>query len=99
MAEEDSKQVEVRGLDDKREIIALLTATLSGQLLSPQLLYAGETPSYHPRQSSSSGWDIYHSPTHWGTEDTMLQFVKEIIRHCYLRIPWPFSGSKGPRNF
>ena len=79
MAEEGSTQVEVRGLYDKREITALLTATLSGQLLSRQLLYAGKTLRCHPRQSFPSGWDIYHSPTHWSTEDTMLHFVKEII--------------------
>ena len=68
MAEEGSKQVDVRGLDDKREITALLTATLSGQLLSPQLPYAGKTSRCHPRQSFPSGWDIYHNPTHWSTE-------------------------------
>ncbi len=64
MAEEGSNQVEGRGLDDKREITAILTATLAGELLSPQLLYAGKTPRCHPRQSLPSGWDIYHSPTH-----------------------------------
>ncbi len=79
MAEEGSTQVEVRGLYDKREITALLTATLSRQLLFPQLLYAGKTPRCHPRQSFHRGWDIYHSPTHWSTEDTMLHFVKETI--------------------
>ena len=41
MAEEGSKQVEVRGWDDMREITAFLTATLYGQLLSPKILYAG----------------------------------------------------------
>ena len=49
------------GLDDKREIAALLTAMLSVQFLSPQLLYAGKAPRCHPRQSFPSGWDIYHS--------------------------------------
>ena len=51
MAGEGSKQVEVRGLDDKHEITALLTTTLSGQLLSPQFLYAGRTPRCYPSQS------------------------------------------------
>ena len=69
----------MRRLDDKREIMALLTATLSEQLLSPQLHYAGKTPRCHPRQSLPSGWDIHQSPTHWSTEDIMLHFVKENI--------------------
>ena len=60
MAKEDSKQVELRGLDDKCE----LTAALSGQLLSPKLHYAGKTPRCHPCQSLPSGWDIHDSPTH-----------------------------------
>ena len=84
MAEEGSKQVEVRGLDDKRDVTASLTATLSGQLLSLQLLYAGKTPRCYPCQSFPSDWDIYHSPTHCSTEDTMLRFVKNIIIYTSL---------------
>ena len=77
MAEEGSRQVEVCGLDDKSEIPALLAALLSGQLLSPQLPYASKKVS--PLPELSSGWDIYHSSTHWSTEGIMLHFVKEII--------------------
>ena len=72
-------QVEVHELYDKCEITALLTATLSGELLFPQLLYAGKTPRCYPRQNFPRGWDIYHSSTHWSTEDTILHFVKETI--------------------
>ena len=79
MAEEGSKQVEIRGLDDKREITVLLTVTLSGRLLPPQLIYAGKTKRCHPKQSFPDDWDIYHSPNHWSNEDTMLHYVQEII--------------------
>ena len=37
LAEQCVKQVDVTGLDDKRELTALLACTLSGSLLSPQL--------------------------------------------------------------
>ena len=96
MAEEDTKQVEVRGLDNKREIWITVCYAIWTASLPSTLLYAGKTPRCNPHQSFPSGWDIYHSPTHWSTEDTMLHFVKDAL---LLRIPWPFSGSKGPCNF
>ena len=48
LAEQGVKQVDVTGLDDKREMTALLACTLSGSLLPPQLIYAGKTTRCHP---------------------------------------------------
>jgi hypothetical protein len=36
-----SKQVEITGLEDKKQITALLSCTMSGNLLPSQLLYQG----------------------------------------------------------
>ena len=41
MEKKGKKQVDIVGKDDKREITALLAATLSGNMLPPQLLYTG----------------------------------------------------------
>ena len=43
-----SKQIDMVGLDDKREVTALLAVSLSGELLPPQVIYAGTTQSCHP---------------------------------------------------
>ena len=37
----DAKQVEITGLEDKRQITALLSCTMSSDLLPPQLLFQG----------------------------------------------------------
>ena len=96
MAEEGNKQVEVCELDDKQEITALMTATLYGQLLSPQLLSAGKTPRCHPCLSFPSGWDIYRIPTHWSTEDTMLYFVLRLRKGRPIWLPHRVANPPPP---
>ena len=48
MNQKGDKQVEIKGIDDKRQYTALLACTLSGELLPPQILYQGTTDRCHP---------------------------------------------------
>ncbi len=57
----------------------LLACTLSGKLLHPQLIYAGRTSRCHPSVSFPDGWNITHSQNHWSTEETMIEYVDQII--------------------
>ncbi|VDI04793.1 Hypothetical predicted protein [Mytilus galloprovincialis] len=79
MEEEGSKQVEITGLEDKHQITALLTCTMAGNLLPPQLLYQGKTDQCHPPVKFPKGWDIHHSENHWSNEQTMLRFIDTIL--------------------
>ena len=79
LAEQGVKQVEVTGLDGKREMTALLACTLSGSWLPPQLIYAGKTTKCHPVVDFPEGWDIWHSDSHWSTEETMLRYIEVVI--------------------
>ena len=63
-------QVPLTGLDDKRQITAVLTCTAIGHLLSPQLLYQGTTRC-HPQVNFPDSWDIWHSESHWSTHETV----------------------------
>ena len=74
-------QVPIIGLDDKRQITVVLAITLSGLLLPPQVLYQGKTEACHPPKGVTfpTGWDVWHSETHWANEDTMLRYIKQII--------------------
>ena len=78
-AEQGAKQVDVTGLDDKREMTTLLACTLSGALLPPQLIYAWKTTKCHPVVDFQASWDIWHSDSHWSTEKTMLHYVEAVI--------------------
>jgi hypothetical protein len=79
LAEEGSRQVDIIRKEDKREMTVLLTCTMAGSLLPPHLIYAGKTNKCHPKITFPSGWDIYHSESHWSTEDTMLHFIDHVL--------------------
>ena len=74
-----SKQVDLVALDDKREITGLLPITLSGKLLSPQIIYKGTTHRCHPNVAIPTRWHVTHSQNHWSILDTMLEYVDEIL--------------------
>ena len=79
MAKVGSKQVSIVAMDDKREMTVLLSCTLSGELLPPQLIYAGCTPRCHPPVSFLDKWNVTHSVNHWSTEETMLEYLDKIL--------------------
>lgn len=74
-----ARQVNVAGLGDKRQITALFCVTLDGHLLPPQLIYQGTTSMCHPNINFPDDWAITHSPNHWSTEETMLEYIEGVI--------------------
>ena len=73
------KVVPITNSDDKRQITAVVAASMTGEYLPPQLIYTGKTNRCHPRVSAPAGWDIWHSHNHWSNEDTMKRYVEKII--------------------
>ena len=73
------KMVPITNSDDKRQITAVLAASMAGEYLPPQLIYAGKTERCHPRISAPDGWDIWHSHNHWSNEETMKRYIEMII--------------------
>ena len=54
-------KVKVVGVDDKREITGVVTASMAGELLPLQLLYTGTTERCHPTFYFPDDWDVWHS--------------------------------------
>lgn len=79
MEQKGSKQVKVIGVDDKRQITALLACTMSGDLLPPQLIYAGKTDACHPKVNFPKDWNVTHTESHWSTDDSMIEYIEKII--------------------
>ena len=79
MDREGSKRVEVTGVSDKRLITALFCGSLTGDFLPMQVVYKGTTNRCHPHYKFPLDWHITHSPNHWSTENTMLDYIKEVI--------------------
>ena len=49
MKQQGAQQVEIAGINDKRQITVTLAGTMSGKLIPIQLLYQGETVRCHPK--------------------------------------------------
>jgi hypothetical protein len=79
MAQSGSKQIPVVGMEDKREITVLLAATAAGSLLPPQVIYQGKTTGCHATVTFPEQWHITHSETHWSNEQTMLEYLDNVI--------------------
>ena len=47
--------------DDKKEITVLLVVSTEGVLLTPLVIYRGETPGCHAKIIFAYGWYITHS--------------------------------------
>jgi len=76
-----TKQIDMVGLDDKREVTVLLAVSLTGELLPPQIIYKGKTDQCHPTVDYPNGWHNTHSVmiNHWSTEETMLQYADTVL--------------------
>ena len=79
MDAQGSKRVEVAGINDKRLITAVFCGSLTGDFLPVQVIYQGKTNRCHPHHEFPPDWDITHSPKHWSNEETMVQYVENII--------------------
>jgi len=79
MASRGDKQVEVKGLDDKREITVLLTISADGVLLPAQVIYQGKTNRCQADVTFPDDWNITHSGSHWSTVETMMEYADKIL--------------------
>ena len=79
MNEQRACRVELVGLNNKRQIIAIFCGSLVGAFLSIQLICKGKTNRYHPRFGFLLEWDIIHAAKHWSNGKTMIQYVHNII--------------------
>ena len=79
MDERGSRSVEIAGLKDKRQITAVFCGSIQGDFLPVQLIYKGTTPRCHPHFKFPPGWHVTHSKNHWSTEETMLEYIDNII--------------------
>lgn len=85
LAEQRSKEVSVVGKDDKREVTPLLVVSVSGDLPPRQVIYAGKTNACHPNVNFPAEWHITHSPLHWSTEETMLQYIDSEVVPYFMK--------------
>ena len=76
-----AKRVAIVGHSDKRQITAVMCATLTGEVV--QLVYEGKTKRCHLLYDFPSNWVISHSPNHWSNEETTIEYISY---RCYCAI-------------
>ena len=80
MAQRASKNVPVKGLNDKRNITLTLVVTLAGSFLPFQIIYAGKTKASQPRDVRfPRGFCLSQNPSHWSNEEETLKLIREVI--------------------
>jgi len=79
MEEKGKKRVEIAGLNDKRQITAVLCGNIDGEVLPVQLIYGGKTKRCHAVYNFPDDWNITHSANHWSNENTMIEYIQEVI--------------------
>ena len=79
MERRGERRVEMVGVNDKQQITAILCSSAAGEFLPIQLIYTGKTDRCHPRYPFPPEWNVTHSHNHWSNEDTMVQYVDNII--------------------
>ena len=77
-----SKHVRVVGGEDKRQITVCVASSLHGDLLPLQLIFTGGTERSlppHTPETQLAGFHLTHSDNHWSNQETMQQYILEII--------------------
>lgn len=74
-----AKVIHISNCDDKRQITAVLAASLTGEYLAPQLIFQGKMNRCHPKVAFAQGWNVWHSENHWSNEDTMVRYIEKVV--------------------
>ena len=92
--EQGSKDAAVIGMEDKRQITAVVASTLSKELLPLQLCFKGKDESKSKRgvpnlrrtplgvQIEQHGWHLTQTHNHWSNQFSMRDYINKII------VPW-----------
>ena len=79
MEKTGESKVAINGMADKRNITAVLSVALDGTFLPPQLIYTGLTARSQPTVQFPENFHVTQNAKHWSNEDTMIQFLENII--------------------
>ena len=74
-----SKNVPIKGLDDKRQITATFVVSATGSFLPIQLIYQGKSKRCLPKFTFPSNFHVTFTPNHWSNLEKCEDLFKVII--------------------
>ena len=74
-----SKNVPIKGVDDKRQVTATFAVSSVGKFLAIQLIYTGKTARSLPKYEFPASFSVGFTKNHWSNTDKSIEFFDEII--------------------
>lgn len=74
-----AKTVPIKGIDDKRQITATFSVSMTGTFLPIQLIYEGKTRRCLPNYDFPNGFNVTYSPNHWSNTEKSVELFQKII--------------------
>ena len=74
-----SKNVPIKGLDDKRQIAVTFVVSATGSFLPIQLIYQGKSKKCLPKFTFLSNFHVTFTPNHWSSLENGEDLFKVII--------------------
>ena len=79
MEKKGTHRVKLAGFDNKRQMTAVFTATMTGEFLPPQLVYRGTTRACLPTYKFPDSWHITFTANHWCHEEIVKLYIEKVI--------------------
>ena len=73
------QRVEIAAMNDKHQMTLVMCGSLSGNLLSFQLIYQGKTAGSLPKVDFPKEWHITATENHWSNEEKTKEYIQLII--------------------
>ena len=77
-----AKAVPIKGIDDKKQITATFTVSITGTFLPIQLIYEGETPRYLARFDFSADFNFTFSDNCWSNTEKSIELFEKAMFPC-----------------
>ena len=74
-----SKNVPIKGVEDKRQITATFAVSSTGEFLPTQLIYTGTTSHSLAKYDFPVSFSVGFTKNHWSNTDKSIEFFDEII--------------------
>ena len=69
----------IKGIDDKRQIIATFTVSMTGKFLPIQLVYEQKTPRSRPRFDFPANFNVSFSDSPWSNMEKSIELFEKVI--------------------
>ena len=69
----------MKGVDDKRQITAAFSISMTGSFLPIQLIYEEKTRRCLPNYDFPKGFNVTYSPNHWSNTKKSVELFQKVI--------------------